>query len=322
MPAPAVSIVIPTWNGRHILQEFLPSVLASAAHYARSGAADVEVLVVDDGSADDTASWLAVAAAESAVPLRTIRHERNRGFGAACNTGVEHARHALVLLLNNDVEIAPDTLAPLTAHFARPGARVFAVHCQAIDLASGRAVGQGQRGRFARGFLRVHERYEAAGGRTPPHHSMFATGGSAMFDRRLFLELGGFDALFAPFYYEDVELSLRAWRRGWEVRYEPASRIRHRFSSTIGAAGQARIGRISQRNRLLLHWIHLEDPLWLAQHLAWLPILVLTSLLTFRPTFALGFFDALRHVRSAHARRRREQAVSIRTIREVVRLCQ
>ena len=68
---------------------------------------------------------------------------------------------------------------------------------------------------------------------------MFASGGSTMFRRRQFIELGGFDPIFAPFYYEDVELSFRAWKRGWSVHYEPASTIRHQFSSTIGSAGKA-----------------------------------------------------------------------------------
>jgi GT2 family glycosyltransferase len=207
------------------------------------------------------------------------------------------------------------------AHFAGAAPPVFAVHCQAIDLASGRVVGRGQRGRFARGFLRVHESFEPAPGAAPPFRSMFASGGSSMFDRRLFLELGGFDPIFAPFYYEDVELSVRAWTRGSEVHYEPASRIRHRFSSTIGATGRARIDRISQRNRLLLHWIHLQDRAWFVQHLAWLPVLALASLVTFRPTFALGLFDALKKLPAVSERRKRERAARVRPIRDVVRLC-
>ena len=141
---------------------------------------------------------------------------------------------------------------------------------------------------------------------------------AAMFDRARFLEIGGFDLLFAPFYYEDVELSYRAWKRGFEVRYEPASEVRHRFSSTIGAAGRGRIRRISQRNRLLLHWIHLHDRGWLAAHLLWLPAVGAASLVSLRPQALLGLFDAIRRLPLVLERRRRERALAVRSDREVI----
>ena len=319
MPDPAVSIVIPSWNGRHILEEFLPSVVAGAVRYASVSAAVVEIVVVDDGSRDDTAPWLALKAAESPVPIRAVRHETNRGFGQACNTGMQQARYPLALLLNNDVELSRDAIAPLVAHFEAPGT-TFAVHCQAIDLATNRIAGRGQAGDFRRGFLRVHDSYEPDAGAQPPFLSMFASGGSAMFDRKLFLELGGFDPLFAPFYYEDVELSLRAWKRGFEVHYEPASKVRHRFSSTIGASGRSHIRRISQRNRLFVHWIHLHQRGWFARHLGWVALLAVTSPLTLRPTFALSVFDAMRRWPEVRVRRRRERHAATRSDAEVLRL--
>src|SRR4051812_19839669 len=109
---------------------------------------------------------------------------------------------------------------------------------------------------------------------------MFATGGSSMFQRDLFLGLGGFDPPFAPFYFEDVELSYRAWKRGLSVRYAPQSVVRHEFSSTIGLLARRRVERISQRNRLLFHWIHLHDPAFWRAHIFWVGVLLLTAPLT------------------------------------------
>jgi GT2 family glycosyltransferase len=310
-----VSIVIPTWNGRHILAEFLPSVFAAAARHARSAGAAVEIVIVDDGSTDGTSDWVDQQAAHAPVPIRVVRHERNLGFGAACNRGIQEARHPLILLLNNDVSMAEDAIAPLAAHFERPS--TFAVHCRVIDDATDREVGTGQAGRFARGFLRVHQRFTAGEPARPPFPSIFASAGSAMFSRRLFLDIGGFDPLFSPYYYEDVELSYRAWKRGFDVAYEPASAARHRFSSTIGRLPGARVRRTSQRNRLLFHWIHLHDRAWWAQHVLTLPFAALGSILVFRPYFALGVVDALRLVGQARQRRERERREARRTDRDV-----
>jgi GT2 family glycosyltransferase len=153
---------------------------------------------------------------------------------------------------------------------------------------------------------------------------MFASGGSAMFDRALFLELGGFDPLFAPYYFEDVELSYRAWKRGLAVAYEPRSFVRHQFSSTIGPLARRtrrhRIDRVSHRNRLLLHWIHLQTRPWLFEHLVWVAALGVMSPFTLKPAFTGGLIDALRKLPEVLARRREERARAVRTDRDVIEL--
>ncbi len=140
--------------------------------------------------------------------------------------------------MNNDVEVEPDAVDALAGAFGDDDAKLLAVHSRMIDLATGREVGTGKMGGFWRGFLRVHRSYIPRPSAPGPFWSMFATGGSAMFQRALFLELGGFDPIFAPFYLEDVELSYRAWKRGLTVRYEPRSVVRHQFSSTIAPSGR------------------------------------------------------------------------------------
>jgi GT2 family glycosyltransferase len=315
-----VSIVIPTWNGRPLLERFLPSVIAAAhAHSLRPGAL-VEVIVVDDGSADGTAEWVEALASRAAVPIRLVRHERNLGFGGAANTGVERAAHPLVWLLNNDVDVESDGILPLASAFTGSNPELFAVHSRMIDLASNQPVGTGKMGGFDRGFLRVHRSFVTLDRSPRPFWSMFATGGSAMFRRALFLELGGFDPIFAPFYMEDVELSYRAWKRGYSVRYEPRSTVRHQFSSTIGPIAGGRVERISQRNRLVFHWIHLHDAgLWRA-HLSWLVVLLLTAPITLKFGFLRGFAAACTRAGDVRERRRREKAEAIRSDTDVLRI--
>jgi GT2 family glycosyltransferase len=352
MAPPAVSIVIPTWNGLDLLKRFLPSVRASAEQYAQTSEAGTEIIVVDDGSEDQTAVWLEqqgfrgqtadqsidatseTADSLSPVRLRFLRSPVNQGFGSACNLGFIAAGNSLVLLLNNDVQLEPDAIAPLVENFADD--RLFAVHCRVFELESGRECGVGKIGSFGRGFIRVHRSWKPCDGarqadgnpglkgaaegfgdssqaqttgspRRQGYYSIFAGGGSAMFKRKFFLELGEFEPLLAPFYWEDVELSYRAWKRGYRVAYEPRSIARHQISSTIGKLDKGRVRAIQQRNRLIYHWIHLHDRGLLASHLVWVAFLAVTAPIRFRPGFIKALANALRKLPQVRARRQMEK---------------
>jgi GT2 family glycosyltransferase len=146
---------------------------------------------------------------------------------------------------------------------------------------------------------------------------MFAGGGSAMFNRTLFLELGGFEPLLSPFYWEDVELSYRAWKRGYRVAYEPRSIARHRISSTIGQLDKGLVRAVQQRNRLIYHWIHLHDRGMLASHLVWVALLAVTAPIRLKPGFVKALADALRKLPEVRARRRIEKKHAKLSDREV-----
>ena len=89
--------------------------------------------------------------------------------------------------------------------------------------------------------------------------SMYLSGANALVSREKLISLGGFNEIFAPFYVEDVELSLRAWRLGWKCYYEHNSICRHRTSSSIKIKSRKIfIKKIYYRNKMFLHAIHLE----------------------------------------------------------------
>lgn len=340
-----VSIVIPTWNGLALLERFLPSVIAAADFYLEQGDHKVEIIIVDDGSTDDTVQWLKAemgmpgqaspieATRDSAysdedsgatarnvqAELRCILNDKNLGFSAACNRGIEAARYPLVFLLNNDVELDRQAIAPLVENFADE--QVFAAHCRVFELDSNREVGTGKIGSFARGFIRVHQSYATLDDdkilAPQALDSIFAGGGSAMFDREKFLAIGGFDCLLSPFYWEDVELSYRAWKRGYTVRYEPRSLARHRVSSTISKLNRRRVRMIEQRNRLIYHWIHLHDLRMLTSHIIWVTVLALTASLRLQPIFFLSCIEALKRLPAIRKRRLEEKQFRKRTDREV-----
>jgi GT2 family glycosyltransferase len=353
---PGVSIVIPTWNGLDLLKQFLPSVIGAANYYGKRSSAQTEIIIVDDGSVDGTIDWLtaegfqgprpgeagAASEAEAAIQvvprpaegeppaasrpvapaLRFIRNQTNRGFGETCNRGFEAAASPLVLLLNNDVDLAEDAIAPLVENFQDES--LFAAHCRVIAYQSGEECGSGKLGGFSRGFIRVHRSYtclsgaggagSAAGAKL---YSMFAGGGSAMFDREKFLSIGAFEALLSPFYWEDVELSHRAWKRGYLVVYEPRSVARHRVSSTIRKLNRRRVRSIQRRNRLIYHWIHLHDGRMLASHILWVALLALTAPLRLQPGFITSLAAALKALPRIRARRGEEKRLAKRSDREV-----
>ena len=334
MPARArmdfdTSVVIPTWNGHSLLERFLPSVITAARFHAQQESCQVEIIVVDDGSTDGSVEWLCARGFKESClggenpSLRLLINKNNLGFGRACNRGVESARFGLVLLLNNDVEIEPDCIGLLGENFR--DASVFAAHCRVIDLKSGIECGTGKLGGFSRGFIRVHRSYIAVDGARDSHvdsplYSMFAGGGASMFDRSKFIGIGGFDDIYSPFYWEDVELSYRAWKRGYSVIYEPRAAARHQISSTIGKLDPGKVWRIQQRNRLLYHWVHLHNAGLMASHVAWVILLALTAPIRLEPGFLLSLIGALALLPEVRKRRRRERASAKKSDLDVLRV--
>jgi O-antigen biosynthesis protein len=95
----------------------------------------------------------------------------------------------------------------------------------------------------------------------------YGGGGSCAFDRRKFLELGGFDELLAPFYLEDTDLGYMAWKRGWKVLYQPRSIVYHEHRGTIGKRfSEAQIQAVLKKNYLLFCWKNIHDWRRLAAH--------------------------------------------------------
>ncbi|MES1257634.1 MAG: glycosyltransferase family 2 protein, partial [Acidobacteriota bacterium] len=221
--ARAASLVIPNWNGKDLLERFLPSWLEAIAGHPGS-----EIVLVDNGSTDGSADW--VRARYPQVHLLAL--DRNLGFGGGSNAGFRAAKNEIVVLLNSDMRVEPDFLQPLLDGFTDES--VFAVSCQIFlgDRTKRREETGLTGGWWQDGGLRVTHREDAAVNRLFP--CFYGGGGSCAFDRAKFLSLGGFDELLAPFYLEDTDLGYLAWKRGWKVLYQPTSVVHHEHRGTIG----------------------------------------------------------------------------------------
>ncbi|MEZ5987630.1 MAG: glycosyltransferase [Planctomycetota bacterium] len=221
----AVSVVVVSLDGRDLLATSLPPLLAELhADAARHGHAH-QVLVVDNGSRDESVAWLAEAFPE----IEVLALPRNLGFGDGNNAGLALCRNDHVLLLNNDMLVEPGLLDALRAGFTDDG--VFAVTAQVLaEPGSAREETGKTRAGFRRGRLEwAHATLDPGDGCQPV---LWAGGGASLYDRHKLHLLGGFDPMYGPAYVEDADLAWRAWKRGWRSLLAPAARAVHRHRST------------------------------------------------------------------------------------------
>src|SRR5262245_41084754 len=294
-PSPSVSVVIPSWNGRMLLEEMVPALLTATHEFHRKTGGPWEVIVVDDGSVDDTVRWIETRPEKN---IKLITRRRNSGFALACNLGFSACRYEMVILLNNDVLVDKNFILPLIDHFRDE--KVFGVAFKALALDQTTFCNGGKIGEFRMGFWKAFRNYDVSNGNSSPSpesnplYSFSVCGGFCAFDRQKLQELGGFEPLMSPFYWEDVELSYRAWKRGWVIHYEPKSIVYLDATSDPRELTRGlRLDRMNTRNRFIFLWKNLHDPgMWLV-HLAALPILCLHAILTFRAAFFLGLWDSL-----------------------------
>lgn len=254
----AATVVIPNWNGRDLLEKFLPSVVEALEGNSRN-----EIIVVDNASQDGSAEFLA----ECFPAVRVLKLDTNLGFGGGSNKGFEAASNDIVVLLNNDMRVQPNFLSPLLEPFEDE--LVFSVSCQIFfaDPAKRREETGLTQTWWEGGQLRVSHKIDEK--IQIPYPCAYPGGGSSAFDRRKFLELGGFNELLRPFYYEDTDLGHMAWKRGWKLLYQPASVVFHEHRGTIGKTFSNRyIEGVLKKNVLLYCWKNIHSWNYLLAHFA------------------------------------------------------
>jgi GT2 family glycosyltransferase len=268
MPAlERLSVLIVSWNGRHHLEHCLP-----ALERACQGAeAEVELLVLDNGSSDGTASWLAAEAPWA----RVLASESNLGFAAGNNRLAREARGEALLLLNNDTLPEPDLLRAFVEAWraapedvaARAGRRVDWTG-ERLDFGSGVVTFDGHAFGLDQGRPLAAARLPESG-----QELLFGCGGNLLVSRSSFVGSGGFDESYFA-YFEDVDLGWRLWAGGERVLACPEAVARHRQGATGGRLGDFRRGALFERNALLTAAKNYEEGLWQRM----LPVVLLTYL--------------------------------------------
>jgi GT2 family glycosyltransferase len=306
------SIIVLNHNGRDLLAKFMPSILDAVEF---DGGAH-EIIIVDNASTDGSQEFIQ----KNFPSVRLIPLSSNRHMDGY-NEGIKASRNKIVVLLNNDIRVEQDFIQPLLSHFSKP--EVFAarptinlVQEGAVEDTKGIQIGV----QIKLGFIEYLSREAITEEERKCAQPTFcAPGGAGAFDRNKFLELEGFDELFAPFYWEDIDLCYRAWKRGWLIISEPRSVIYHYTHTTIGRSYNRKyIELIALRNRYLLVWKNITDWAYLLQHLAYIPVRLGWSLLNGNLTQFLSFFYALKSLRKAIKKRMLQKKSSRYSDREVI----
>lgn len=275
----AITTVIPTYNGVELLKKHLNDVIACLEN-------GDELIIVDDASTDTTVETLEAnfslqkvettptvtdlpksyfpqvnkttfkiyfgkfENSRKKIRIVVVVNPKNLRFAATVNIGVALATNQRILVINNDVSPAPDVAKILSKHFEDE--RVFAVGCMELQPLNTDEISGKNKIWFEKGLFHHSKADNFEFG-----HTGWVSGGSGMFDRSKWLELNGFDQLFYPAYWEDIDLSVRASKRGWQVLFDPNAVVYHVHESTNSDVfGQKKIQEMSWKNADRFTWRH------------------------------------------------------------------
>ncbi|MFA5044221.1 MAG: glycosyltransferase family 2 protein [Kiritimatiellia bacterium] len=277
---PRVTVIIPVWNGAAWLAGCLEALAAQSFR-------DFAVIVVDNGSTDDSRALAARLAPQAA----SIAWDRNRGFAAAVNAGIRASRTEYAALLNVDTRPRPDWLANLVQAMDESAPDVGGLASKMLSMEDPTTIDDcgdslsWQGAAAKRGHGRSAAEFEKGAEIFSP------CAGAALYRKSFLDELGGFDERFFA-YLEDVDLGLRGRLRGYRHGFVPTAEVLHQGHGS--GLPQGRYVRLVTRNRILLLLKNLPARL-LIRHAASLLYGQIYFFIAYRrPWSALaGFFSVL-----------------------------
>lgn len=222
-----VAIVILNFNGRHLLERFLPGILSNSL--------EATVYVIDNGSNDDSVAWLE----QFNGIVHPIKLSKNYGYAGGYNRGLKHVHNDICCLLNNDVEVDQNWLNPIRVLF-QENSEIGAFQPHILDYSNrtryeyaGAAGGYLDffgfpycRGRI---FNKLEEKTDRFNGNT----SIFWASGACLFiKKKVFNELGGFDEDFFA-HQEEIDYCWRLQRKGYKVITSSESIVYHLGGGTL-----------------------------------------------------------------------------------------
>jgi len=234
---PGISLIVPSRNGKDLLAAQLPGIVAQ-----KPG----EIIVVDNGSTDGTAEWLAAAYPSIRVEVSTAP----LSFARAINRGIARARYSHVCLLNNDMLIEPGFFRALHSAFDQ----VPNLFCASAQILFPPGVRREETGKtvFA---PEAHPDFPVWCDEPLPgedgSYVLYGSGGCSLYDATKLAALGNVDETYEPAYVEDLDLGWRAWQRGWPSVYVAGAVVEHRHRATTSRYfTQAELDLILERNYL------------------------------------------------------------------------
>ena len=276
MEAAEVDILVLNYDGRALLAECLPSIVAAAA----SSRHRCRLTVVDNSSADDPTAWLSVE-----FPNIVVRRMPNDGL-ASFNKIARELTSRVLVLLNNDIKLAAGAIDPLVAPLLSSDDRtdgdepifLTAPRCTLFDGVAHEGFQTSVV--LRRGLVSATSLFPGSESIAHRPGATASAGAALAVNRRIFCALGGFDPLYFPGRIEDLDFAFRGFSAGYRAVYVPESLAQHRGCATFGRVfGNSGSDRLALRNTLLFQWKHLRAVSHRTAYLAWLPLRIVRDLI-------------------------------------------
>jgi len=238
---PSVSVVVVAYNQWALTERCLASLVA------HDDAGPLQIIVVDNASADHTPQRLQAWAEADPLKRQVILNADNRGFGPAVNQGLAAATGDYLVVLNNDTIVGPGWARGMRRHFeADPGLGLICPITNNIGNEAQVALP----GRTPQEVFTAARRYsfQRSGKTLPLHNAAFFC---VMFPRRVYEAVGPLDEQFVPGFFEDDDYCLRVRDKGWAIGCAEDVFVYHELSASFDAEGAARRQAIFARNKAL-----------------------------------------------------------------------
>ncbi len=281
-----IEVIIPNYNGLELIKKNIPKLLQVLSVYP-----NVSITIVDDGSKIEEQELLSEYVKKintnSKIPIKLMLFHENLGFSSNVNRAALISTSDVLVLLNTDVYPRKNFLDSVLPHFKDD--LIFGVGCmdESIEdktILRGRGIGE-----WKSGFI-LHRK-----GEVDKTDTFWVSGGSSAFRTDLFKMFGGFDPLFNPFYWEDIDLSYRAQKAGYKVLFEPMSVVVHvhKKGSIKKHYKDDTIKSYAMRNQFTIVWKNITDMDLIFSHLLFLPLHLSRAIVRRDKIFLKGFFLAI-----------------------------
>jgi GT2 family glycosyltransferase len=268
-----ISVVIPTYKNQ---SEFLKKLKNNLPYLE-----NCEIVIVNDNPEESLKHEL-----KQFQNIILLENKKNLGFGQTVNRGVAKAKGELIMLLNDDVIFHNESFLNAIKYF-KENPQLFAVSFAQKEK-DGSIVGKNKT--FWRNGLFFHQKADDL----TFGDNDWAEGGACLVDKQKFQQLGGFDPIYSPFYWEDIDLSYRAKKAGYKIFFDPNITVDHHHESTIGKYfSKDYVKTIAFRNQFLFIWknIHGEK---IVSHFLFLPFNLVYYIFKGEIAFVKGFFAAIK----------------------------
>lgn len=206
-----------------------------------------EIIVADDASSDKSVDYIK-SLQKKYSKLKLISHKDNLGFGKNSNDAVSKSKGDLVVFLNSDIFPHQNYIKNALSHFSD-------------ENLMGVGFAEAGHENWARIFWKNgYLQHEPGKNINKTHITGWLSGGGSIIRKDIFQKLGGFDSIYEPFYCEDLDLGLRAWKSGYTLLWEPKSIVEHHHEATMSKFSKGLLNYVKERNRLLSVWRNITDP--------------------------------------------------------------